>query len=243
MEKNPHLAKGFNKGLHKFDLKDEWNKVADHLNKYGPPMRKGEGWLKVWADYKFKLKKKLVHNKAECRATGGGPFKQYILTPTEDAASKLLQLDSIINPGQTFGTQRRLSASKESENSVDLNCSNEESCGENEEEPLKTQPATKQKSSSKRTFNKNNKTEKNELLSEQLKVQTQLYSNVKRSLSEIERYSRKTYKLKEEKLKLYKEELKRKEDNRKFLMKIKLDEIDIKRRKIELEECKSGYQT
>ncbi|XP_073844977.1 uncharacterized protein [Musca autumnalis] len=73
----------------------------------GPPVRTGEGWMKVWADYKFKLRKKLVHNKAECRATGGGSFKQYILTYTEEAASSLLQLDTIVNAGnQSIGIQQ-----------------------------------------------------------------------------------------------------------------------------------------
>lgn len=38
-------------------------------------------FLKVWRDLKFKVKKKLVANKAEFTSTGGGIYKQMILSP------------------------------------------------------------------------------------------------------------------------------------------------------------------
>ncbi|XP_073847600.1 uncharacterized protein isoform X1 [Musca autumnalis] len=107
LQNNPNLARGYSNGIKKISVKEEWNKISTKLNILGPPVRTGEGWMKVWADYKFKLRKKLVHNKAECRATGGGSFKQYILTDTEEAASSLLQLDTIVNAGnQSIGIQQ-----------------------------------------------------------------------------------------------------------------------------------------
>ncbi|XP_073819964.1 uncharacterized protein isoform X1 [Musca autumnalis] len=107
LQNNPNLARGYSNGIKKISVKEEWNKISTKLNILGPPVRTGKGWMKVWADYKFKLRKKLVHNKAECRATGGGSFKQYILTDTEEAASSLLQLDTIVNAGnQSVGIQQ-----------------------------------------------------------------------------------------------------------------------------------------
>ncbi|XP_058975002.1 uncharacterized protein LOC131801054 [Musca domestica] len=108
LQRNPNLARGYSSGLKKVNIKEEWNKIGEKLNILGPPVRTGEAWMKVWADYKFKLRKKLVHNKAECRATGGGPFKQFILSETEEAASRLLQLETIVNAGnQAIGIQQR----------------------------------------------------------------------------------------------------------------------------------------
>ncbi|XP_058978517.1 uncharacterized protein LOC131802354 [Musca domestica] len=90
LQMNQNLARGYSNGLKKINIKEEWNKVGAKLNILGPPVRTGEACMKVWAEYK--LRKKLVHNKAECRATGGGPFKQFTLSDTEEAASRLLQL-------------------------------------------------------------------------------------------------------------------------------------------------------
>ncbi|XP_017490333.1 PREDICTED: uncharacterized protein LOC108378551, partial [Rhagoletis zephyria] len=41
--------------------------------------------FQVWTDWKSEVKKKLVQNKAEERATGGGPFSKNTLTQTEES--------------------------------------------------------------------------------------------------------------------------------------------------------------
>ena len=55
---------------------------------------------------KFKVKKKLVANKAECLATGGGMFKQVVFSLLEEAVANLLQFQKQLNPeGAVQGVQ------------------------------------------------------------------------------------------------------------------------------------------
>lgn len=242
LEANPNLARAYHSGLHKVNTKEEWAKIAIELNSIGPPMRQGTEWMKVWADFKCNLKKKLLHNKAECRATGGGPHKQFVLTTVEEAASSLLQLDSIVNSDGEIGVSN--TPLKSSYCPMDTTKENESS------EYIST-PRIR-----KKVETKADKTEKTALLENQLKVQTELYSQVKDSLQNVERYNRKIFKIKEEELKiykaaekreeekflLYKKELKSKEDFRNKLLKARTEEIEIKKRRIELDEWKSGIR-
>lgn len=89
--------------------------------------------LQVWRDLKKDLKRKLVTNKAECRATGGGIFKQLTLSPLEEAVANLLQFDKQINPeGAVLGVQceghstqcELLEIVEETADSFDLDLSN-----------------------------------------------------------------------------------------------------------------------
>ncbi|XP_017469661.1 PREDICTED: uncharacterized protein LOC108361537 [Rhagoletis zephyria] len=98
MEKNPAYAKGFRKGIKPLNFNSFWNVVAEKVNPFGPPVRDGEGWHKVWKDLKFKVKKKLVNNKTEARATGGGANRQMQLSPLEGAVANWLQFEQQINP-------------------------------------------------------------------------------------------------------------------------------------------------
>ncbi|XP_073830328.1 uncharacterized protein [Musca autumnalis] len=282
LQENPNLARGYSSGLQKTNIKEEWNKISTKLNALGPPVRTGEGWMKVWADFKFKLRKKLVTNKAESRATGGGPFQQCTLSATEEAASSLLQLDTIINASsrsicipQSTSLQQQ---STEEEQMADLlvtdildiedsctlapSCPNSSTMNQPEEEisiveqeipSASTRRNEQVPSISTKRAKKSD--HKNELLEEQLKIQTALYTDVKRSLSEIERYQRKTYKLneeilklksrefklKEEELMLLKEDLKSKEAFRKELLHRRKEEIEIERKRLELEEIRNSF--
>ena len=83
LEQKPYLAKGFHKSLNKIYIKEE-------LNIMGPPSRSGEGWMKVWANFKFKFK--LTHNKTERCATGGGPLNINTFSAVEEAAINLLDM-------------------------------------------------------------------------------------------------------------------------------------------------------
>jgi len=48
MERNPALAKGFQKGgITSSDFKKKWSEIAPQLNCLGPPIRDGDGWKKV----------------------------------------------------------------------------------------------------------------------------------------------------------------------------------------------------
>ncbi|XP_019894828.1 uncharacterized protein LOC109614041 [Musca domestica] len=106
MEKNPCLAKGFTKGHVPANFKSDWESIATKLNVNGPPIRDPDGWQKVWKDLKFKTKKKLVHNKGETSSTGGGIFKQMILSPLEESVANIMQFLKLLNPpGRALGIE------------------------------------------------------------------------------------------------------------------------------------------
>ncbi|XP_036340834.1 uncharacterized protein LOC118750215 [Rhagoletis pomonella] len=98
MEKNPAYAKGFRKGINPLNFDSFWNVVAEKVNPFGPLVRDGDGWHKVWRDLKFKVKKKLLKNKTEARATGGGANRKIQLSPLEEAVANSLQFEQQINP-------------------------------------------------------------------------------------------------------------------------------------------------
>lgn len=209
---NDTLAKGYHRNVDKLVIKEKWNEIKTKLNSVGPPARETDGWMKVWADLKTSVKKKLVYNKAESRATGGGSFKQKCLTPLEESVAGILQMDSIINPeGLSFGILNE--PATHVENHAEDGNSN---ASEENELPSCSSRSDVHRSGVNRSRNCKS-VQKASLLEEQVKVQIDLYTSIKKRLSEIERYSRKTYKLKEEKLKLkyeklrmYKEEIKKK---------------------------------
>ncbi|XP_055839141.1 uncharacterized protein LOC129907099 [Episyrphus balteatus] len=64
-------------------INDLWNELSDILNKNGPPTRGGEGWRKVWYDYKTHIRKKLRKNKTYYLQPRGLPKKFYPLSRLE----------------------------------------------------------------------------------------------------------------------------------------------------------------
>ncbi|XP_049317713.1 uncharacterized protein LOC125780125 [Bactrocera dorsalis] len=59
------------------------------LNSEGPPQKDVNGWKKVWSDWKGCIRKKIAHNKNESRATGGGQFNKFTLTPSEEEIARI----------------------------------------------------------------------------------------------------------------------------------------------------------
>ncbi|XP_067629238.1 uncharacterized protein [Eurosta solidaginis] len=98
LEKNPCLTKGFQIGMALANFKQQWEAISIKLYSLGPPLRDSGGWQKVWRDLKFKVKKKLVKNREESNATGGGMNKQFTLSPLEEAVANLLQFDKQLSP-------------------------------------------------------------------------------------------------------------------------------------------------
>lgn len=47
LQKNPSLARGFQKGTVPNNLNEQWESIATVLNSLGPPLRSGAGWQKV----------------------------------------------------------------------------------------------------------------------------------------------------------------------------------------------------
>ncbi|XP_073825386.1 uncharacterized protein [Musca autumnalis] len=255
LQQHPNLARGrCSCGYYKMSVKEEWNRIGKQLNAIGPPVRSGEGWYKVWSDYKFKIRKKLMQKK--------------VMSSKEEAFIKLLQWDTTSNED----SKHKHSSSSEQCNKERINCcqktdnlgktnsstpTKEEICVENSSivKNLKNEKACstisstpnyllrdemEEQASTAFTDGPKERSSKLHLLEEQLKVQAKLYKDVRRSLNEIVKYQRKNYKLKEQKLKLYKYEMKSKARFRRELLKSKQEGIELKRRLLELEQSRIG---
>ncbi|XP_053968300.1 uncharacterized protein LOC128869723 [Anastrepha ludens] len=245
MEEHPQFAKGICNKVH---AAKKWEEFTTELICLGPPIRTAAKWIKVWADMKSKAKKKMSQNKAELRATGGGPNKLQGLSSTEESIIGLLQFDVCINPpGVEFGLDTTtsdqftvLSASNPSpellvqnyeESEVDLNLNVHE------------EPAEKT-----RTNKKSQKAERLRLLELQTDGQKQFYEQmistlhkIKQSAAETAEYSKKNYELKKnatdellqlkrEKLRVYKEEVLKKQQDRRSKLQLKVAILEIKKK-------------
>ncbi|XP_055903247.1 uncharacterized protein LOC129939299 [Eupeodes corollae] len=103
MEGNPDIAKGI---CGKAQAKKRWDRFTTELNSIGPPVRTCDKWIKVWADLKFKIKKKKTENKTEIQATGGGPNRLHTFSNLEESVIGLLSIDASIDPpGIEFGQE------------------------------------------------------------------------------------------------------------------------------------------
>lgn len=105
MEANPNLARGIRLfGETKSTTEELWKGIAEQLNSYGPPTRTPDEWQRVWIHFKAKLKKKMAENKRNLYATGGGPSQQVPLSPLEQTAADIINIDLVVNPeGNLFG--------------------------------------------------------------------------------------------------------------------------------------------
>ncbi|XP_055914609.1 uncharacterized protein LOC129947881 [Eupeodes corollae] len=212
MESNPNLARGVGEfGSSKKNQKEYWDQFATTLNSLGPPTRDGKEWHKVWLDYKLKIKRKLSMNKAEVVATGGGKYSQVSLTPLEQAVDELLGLEQAVRPeGMCFGSSHQIS-----EDLIiglqDIEVLNEKDPGEADTQKSPPPPLTAMK---RTTMNENSEKERLRLLQGQTATQTELVKIEKEKLSflsDIARFSRKSYEIQREKLALLKAAEKRKE--------------------------------
>ncbi|XP_073828173.1 uncharacterized protein [Musca autumnalis] len=70
------------------NFKDLWDNLARILNTLGTTRRLGDGWLKVWRDFKFKTKKKVAANKAA--ASKGNP-PVYKISPLEQDVAEMFE--------------------------------------------------------------------------------------------------------------------------------------------------------
>ncbi|XP_017470021.1 PREDICTED: uncharacterized protein LOC108361780 [Rhagoletis zephyria] len=105
MEQHRDLAKNFIEG-DRVGVESLWSELSKQLNKDGPPQKDVNGWKKLWSDWKGNIRKKLAHNKNEDRATGGGPFKKFILSDTEETIEQLCGLYTAIEgiaSSQSYG--------------------------------------------------------------------------------------------------------------------------------------------
>lgn len=238
MEKDPAYAKGFRKGIKPLNFEGFWNNIAEKINPFGPPVRDGDGWHKVWKDLKFKVKKKLVNNKTEARATGGGAYKQVPLSPLEEAVANLLEFEKQINPrGNAVGLAEQdevealpieeeliRNLTSESGENVDVATTSAE-INVNDDIPT---VSTRVRSSNTKSTEK----ERITLLRKQTEVQQEQCSHLKSIsgyLKDVSRYQRKRLEVEEERLKIYKRSKRREEEI------LDLD-VAIKKKKLELME-------
>lgn len=105
MENNPQIARGVRSfGETKANTEAIWKRITEKLNRVGPPLRTPEEWQRVWVHFKAKLKKKMFHNKTNLTTTGGGPSEEVSLSPIQQAAVELLQLEMAANPQENLNS-------------------------------------------------------------------------------------------------------------------------------------------
>ncbi|XP_036348010.1 uncharacterized protein LOC118757403 [Rhagoletis pomonella] len=105
MQQNEGIAKGYSKG-DRVLIEAKWAELTSSLNAVGPPCKDLGGWKKSWVDWKATIKKKLASNRRENMATGGGPYSQQVISPTEEAVAVVCNLYRAvegIRGANTFG--------------------------------------------------------------------------------------------------------------------------------------------
>ncbi|XP_050340723.1 uncharacterized protein LOC126767189, partial [Bactrocera neohumeralis] len=93
LQQKPEMAQGFTK-CPKEEVAAVWNNMAQELNSVGPPIKDISSWKKVWLDWKAYIKRKLVENKKEQSATGGGRNRQHHFNELEEAVITLTALQT-----------------------------------------------------------------------------------------------------------------------------------------------------
>ncbi|XP_017483658.1 PREDICTED: uncharacterized protein LOC108372472 isoform X2 [Rhagoletis zephyria] len=253
LEKSPCLAKGFQKGTAPANFKQQWEAISSKLNALGPPLRDSDGWQKVWRDYKFKVKKKLIKNKAECNATGGGMYKQLTLCPLEEAVANLLQFNKQLSPeGVLQGVQLPPAETQHQTSSPvefapldgaqlieciqlcppDLPCE--------EEEPTtsasarsRNQPSTPARTRKPKTSERNDLLERHNSMQERILTDaTNKMGSMKHSLRDTAGYQKKLLAIEEKKLKLLEKRDRREVELHKAAMQLKEIKLEIAKEKL-----------
>lgn len=247
MERHPSLAKGYNTTADgRISAKSLWTEISTQLNSHGPPLRNAEGWKKVWADYKFNIKKKLKLNKLSISGTGGGPSRLQVFSPTEEAVIQLIDLNTSVNGfvstpslGDNILELPNLSEDQTpilSEIMLDDN--NNDSNSNNDLEPQ----ATSRKTTS-------TKVTRDHLIQKQINLQQTFHENLtkkidslvnivndcSKSLKRQVRLKEKTYDLKKRALELKERKINLKEKDRLENRRLKVEKLEIKRQKLELQ--------
>ncbi|XP_039970170.1 uncharacterized protein LOC120782085 [Bactrocera tryoni] len=93
LQQKPEMAQGFTK-CPKEEVAAFWNNMAQELSSVGPPIKDISSWKKVWLDWKAYIKRKLVENKKEQSATGGGRNRQHHFHELEEAVITLTALQT-----------------------------------------------------------------------------------------------------------------------------------------------------
>lgn len=212
--------------------------------------------LQVWRDLKFKVKKKMATNKAERMATGGGSFKQFILSPLEEAVANLLDFQKQLNPeGQFQGVPSASEDNEVQRPAMEADISNidewwtddsipniqlsqsapGESVQQTSSRGQQDMPApTKQK-------RKSNAVKDLDLLQKHSEEQAKHLTDISNTLTSIKqsvrdgiRYQKKLLELEERKIKILEEKNKREKEVHESEMRIKRLKIAIKEKELKL---------
>ncbi|XP_017470685.1 PREDICTED: uncharacterized protein LOC108362279 isoform X1 [Rhagoletis zephyria] len=253
LEKSPCLAKGFQKGTAPANFKQQWETISSKLNALGPPLRDSDGWQKVWRDYKFKVKKKLIKNKAECNATGGGMYKQLTLCPLEEAVANLLQFNKQLSPeGVLQGVQLPPAETQHQTSSAvefapldgaqiieciqlcppDLPCEEEEPAT-SASARSRNQPSTPARTRKPKTSERNDLLERHNSMQERILTDaTNKMGSMKHSLRDTAGYQKKLLAIEEKKLKLLEKRDRREVELHKAAMQLKEIKLEIAKEKL-----------
>ncbi|XP_067625835.1 uncharacterized protein [Eurosta solidaginis] len=146
MQAEEDIARGYTKG-DRVEIEQKWADLAKSLNAVGPPCKDLAGWKKSWIDWKGGIKKKLSDNRREVNATGGGPYFQQPISPSEEAIVVLCNLFKSVEGTsgvRRFGLSRvkKIVSSEEATND-DVKSITDESCASTAEPAAETElPST-----------------------------------------------------------------------------------------------------
>lgn len=206
-------------------------------------------YFQVWRDLKFKVKKKIIANKSECNATGGGRHKQWTLSPLEETVANMLQFEKQINPeGAVQGVActveevQTVECAPEGESHTvpDEDLCFDDLCFDNEG-PSTSQNAMRQKQAPKSSKRKRGTNDRQQLLekhsSDQARILTDIsntLSSVKRSLKDSTSNQKRLLEIENKKLKLLEKKNKTDEELHETDMKIKSLKMLIKEKELQL---------
>lgn len=202
----------------------------------------------------------MVTNSAECKATGGGIFKQQTLSPLEEAVANLLQFQKQINPeGDVQGVQCQgqnaecelLELVEETANSVDLDLANilasPKTVSQLDSATTSTRKRKQNCSSPKRAQNckhpkkADNSKDPYELLQIHSNEQerhladiSNSMSSLKRSMRDMNKFQKELLNIEAKKLELALERSEREKEMHESEMKIKTIKFSIKQKELEL---------
>ncbi|XP_055904992.1 uncharacterized protein LOC129940627 [Eupeodes corollae] len=120
LQENPEIAQGYTKAT-KEEVAAFWDTVKEELNSLGPPLKDASSWRKVWLDWKAYIKRKLVENKKEIKATGGGMNRTHSFSDLEEIVIKLTGLEtstSEFKSSRSFGINSSLEDQNQQLNEV-----------------------------------------------------------------------------------------------------------------------------
>uniref|UniRef100_A0A1A9W8L8 Regulatory protein zeste n=1 Tax=Glossina brevipalpis TaxID=37001 RepID=A0A1A9W8L8_9MUSC len=99
IEDHPEMTQNYNQSsVHEREnLNRLWDELRTRLNSMGYPNKSSGGWRKIWADYKYRAKKKLSNDKLLLRRSGTVPIEEKTLIVKREKIVELANLEAAVD--------------------------------------------------------------------------------------------------------------------------------------------------